>query len=92
MKLLPSRLRDYLSRFAIIIAVYCVLYQIVARADIMERVMTFTFSWWELAVIVLFLTSRLAVYLVIVPALVALAVFHTTRFLLSFGQRSISLR
>jgi hypothetical protein len=90
MKLKPIRLRDYLIRFAILIAAYLVLHQVMIRTNMMERVMTFSFSWWQLLIIVLFLVTRFATYLFIVPGLIGLAVYYMARFLMNPKQLSTS--
>jgi len=90
MKALPSRFRDYVWRFAIIVVCYFVLYEIMARTGMIERVMTFNFEWWELILIGLFLVSRFITYLFIVPSLLALAVYHGARVLLNPKSHSTS--
>jgi len=92
MKALPTRFRDYLWRLAIIVVCYFVLYEIMARTGMIERVMTFNFQWWELVLIALFLVSRLITYLFIVPTLLALAAYHGTWEMLNAKSRSISPR
>lgn len=85
MTLLPTSFRGYLWRFTAIGVVYLVLFEIVARTNVMPRVMTLNFAEWELALIVLFLAARFLVYLVLVPAVVSLVVYQMVRYLLSPG-------
>lgn len=90
MTLLPTSFRGYLWRFVAIGGVYLALFEIVARTNVMPRVMTLNFAEWELALIVLFLAARFLVYLLLVPALVSLSVYQVARCLLNLGKRSTS--
>jgi hypothetical protein len=92
MTLLPNSLRGYLWRFSAIGAAYLILFEIVARTNVMPRVMTLNFAEWELALIVLFLAARFLVYLVLIPAVVSLVVYQVVRYLLNLGKRSTSPR
>ncbi len=92
MKALPSRFCDYLWRFGLIVVVYIILYQVMARTGMIERVMALNFDWWELVLIVLFLVSRFLTYLFIAPALLALAVYHGAKALLASRSHSTAPR
>ncbi len=57
-----------------IVLVYAVLFQVMARTHMVEKIMTMTFSWWEMLLVLGFLATRILTYLLVPAALAALGV------------------
>ena len=73
MKGFSSRPSDLLRSCGLIVLAYVILFQIIERTRMIEKVMTLTFEWWELLLITAFIVSRLATYLLVPATLLALA-------------------
>lgn len=73
MSLLSLRPRDVAVNSVLVVLSYSVLFQIVARTRMIEKVMAMNFSAWELATIAAFLVLRMVVYL-LVPSVIVAAV------------------
>jgi predicted ABC-type sugar transport system permease subunit len=58
-----------------VVAVYAILFQVMAHTRLIEKVMAMTCSRWEFLLILGFLVSRILTYLVIPPFLAALGVY-----------------
>ena len=79
MKFLSFRPKALLLDCAGIVICYAILFQIMTHTRMIEKVMAFSFTWWELLLIASFLVARLLAYL-LVPAVVAfVAVQAVTR-------------
>jgi len=78
MKVLSFRPRDLLWCLLVVVG-YAVLFQIMERTRLIEKVMALTFSWWELLLIVAFLVSRILTYLLVPSLFVAVAVYFLAR-------------
>lgn len=76
---LRTRPRDYLVSCGLVAAAYAILFQVMAHTGLIEKAMAANFTWWELVLIVLFLVSRLAVYLLVPPVLLAVGVYSLAR-------------
>lgn len=74
MKLRPVTALGYVFRCAIIVAIYAILFQVMAHTRLMEKIMAVQVSFIDLLLIVLFLVFRLATYLLVPPLLIALGV------------------
>lgn len=79
MKYFSSNAGDLLKSCAVVVIAYSILFQIIERTRMIEKVMTLTFSWWELLIITAFIASRLAAYLLVPAALLALMTWKLTK-------------
>lgn len=75
------RIRD-LWLCGMLLAVYAVLFQVMANTHLIEKVMASTFTWWELLLIGGFLTTRILCFLLVPSAGVALLVYFLSHRLL----------
>ena len=72
---IPARPGFLLGICVVIVVVYAILFQVMAKTRLIEKVMAYECSAWELLLIVLFLFSRLATYLFVPATLAALGVY-----------------
>lgn len=79
------RMRD-LWWCALIVLVYAVLFQVMARTHLIEKVMASTFSWWELLLIAGFLITRILSYLLVPSVFAALGVYILSKWLLNLRR------
>lgn len=75
MKLRSSSPLNLLRSCALITVANFTLFQIMASTHMIEKFMAFSFQWWEMILILLFLAFRLAAYLIVPPALIALVAY-----------------
>lgn len=87
MRLLSLEPRHVAGNTALVVLAYVVLFQIVARTRMIEKVMAMNFSAWELATIAAFLGLRVAVYL-LVPSVIAAALARSLALRLWGPQRN----
>lgn len=79
-----SRLLDFNYRYTlivcgIIVGVYAILFQVVARTGMIEHLMAMNFRWWEFVLVAGFIVFRLLAYLMVPAVVVALGVHALAR-------------
>lgn len=67
--------RKLVFRCGLVVAAYAVLFQLVARTHMIEKILASSFSWWQILLIIAFVLCRLATYLIVPPTLAALAAY-----------------
>lgn len=70
----PSARNFLLGGCVATVAVYAILFQVMAHTRMIEKVMTLACTWWEFLLILVFLFTRIATYLFVPAMLAALGV------------------
>lgn len=79
MKYFSSNAGDLLKSCAAVVIAYAILFQIIERTRMIEKIMALTFNWWELVIITAFIASRLATYLLVPATLLALITWRLSK-------------
>lgn len=72
---IDCRPRSLVFSCAVMVMIYVILFEVIARTGMIEKVMASTYSVWELVLIAAFLALRVFVYLAVPPMLIAIGVY-----------------
>lgn len=72
---IDCRPRSLIFSCAVIVMIYVILFEVIARTGMIEKVMASTYNVWELVMIAAFLALRVFVYMAVPPILIAIGVY-----------------